>query len=809
MRARSGPDDENADRLGSDYLDDVAGAVVDARGLVRVWSEEAAAFLGWTARQVCGHPVRDLLAEPDRVVDCLRPGVHGQAKAGQALLRHASGHSVEVAYRQLPLLETDERLLIAAPAAKVSEAGLAASLLTALLAQDQIGFIVHDLDLLITRSNLTEPPSGPVYPPGVRLSQVMSAPDAVAGEQALRRIMATGVPTVSHEHRIRLSGTPHREFSFNVSAVRLADHHDRTTGVATFLTDATDHWLADRRLALRHRAAQQIGSSLDVRDTTRHLTSVLVPEFADLAWVDLAESVLLGDEPPEPQGGGDLNLRRTSARSADGNWPQNMIQDGQAVPPPPDLAFVRNFQRGEAIVLDRQGVEASLNHEARSCRLWVPEDGHSFAAAPLYARGCLLGFVAVWRAHHSIPFGTYDGDLLAEIAAHAALSVDNARRFTREHRTATQVQRRLLPRAATRSTSLETVGRYQPAGGGAEIGGDWFDAITLPSLRTGLVVGDVTGHGLHATAMMGRLRTAVQTLADLELTPDELLARLDDLVARLRAEADPERMDAVGGTCLYAVYDPIAGLCTLAAAGHPPPALVMPDGTATLLPIRPGPPLGVHGLPFETTTIDLPPGSVLAMYTDGLLEALNRDLDVATGQFLERVSALCAQDRPLEEVGRELFAGMADAPPRDDIALMLARTLPLSSDATVCWTFPADPAAVAQARDATTRQLNRWGLDDMAFTTEVIISELVTNSIRYAGGPVDLRLIRDTSLICEVTDPGNSQPRLRRAATTDEGGRGLFLVAQLSSRWGSRYLDVGKTVWAEQVLPESGDAAPI
>ncbi|WP_250283644.1 MULTISPECIES: SpoIIE family protein phosphatase [unclassified Frankia] len=422
--------------------------------------------------------------------------------------------------------------------------------------------------------------------------------------------------------------------------------------------------------------------------------------------------------------------------------------------------------------------------------------------APLYARGLLLGLVTVWRTGSAPVFDREDRKLLLEIASRAALGVDNARRYTRERRAAVALQRGLLPRAGTDTLAAQTAGVYLPAGRGCEVSGDWYDVIPLSSLRVAFVVGDVIGHGLSATATMGRLRTAVQTLADLDLDPDELLTHLDDLVQRLAHEADPSRGDPVGATCAYAVYNPITGCCAIASAGHPPPAVVTPDGTVDFIDVSPGPPLGVGGMPFEITEIDLKPGSVLALYTDGLLNRRNRDVTQGMEWLHDRMAAACDTDRPLEDIGHALLGDTSSTPPTDDIVVLLARTRTLAAEATVDWEFPADPAVVAQARNLTTRQLATWNLDDLAFTTELVVSELVTNAIRYAHGPIKVRLIRGDRLVCEVSDASNTQPRLRRAHTTDEGGRGLFLVAQLTRRWGSRYGRLGKTIWTEQPTHE-------
>jgi serine phosphatase RsbU (regulator of sigma subunit)/anti-sigma regulatory factor (Ser/Thr protein kinase) len=663
--------------------------------------------------------------------------------------------------------------------------------------------VIQDLDLTIVRSNVTsELFNGPPLPVGARLGQVLPVPTAEMAEAALREVIETGVPMLRHEQRIWSFLDAARPRSFSVSSLRLDDARGRAMGVATFLTDATEDWQAGRRQELRHRASLTIGRALDVVQTAQDLADILVPAFGDLAWVDLAEAVLRGDEPPKSSGGGNLHLCRAANAAATGSWPAALIQAGEAIPSLPNTPLVRDLQQGKVVIIDRQTL-ADPRSDPNLLVKTIPPHGHSFALAPLHARGLLLGIVAAWRTEQPAPFSPEDADLLADIASHAAVSVDNARRYTRERLTAVTLQQRLLPRSGTVTTTVETMGSYLPAGEGAEIGGDWFDVIPLPSLRVALIVGDVTGHGLHASATMGRLRTAVQTLADLELPPDELLTHLDGLVMRLAADAEPQERDSVGATCLVAFHDPIAGQCTLATAGHPQPILVGSDGSADLVPLSPGPPLGVGGHPFEATTIELAPGSVLALYTNGLLERYGQDLDTAARHLADRLTALHCPERSLEDVSHALLARAADPPPRDDIALLLARIHALKPGATAQWVFPADPAAVADARNAAARQLAAWGLEEAAFTTELIVSELVTNAIRYAGGPIGLRLIHDVALTCEVSDPSNTQPRLRRAHSTDEGGRGLFLVAQLSNRWGSRYGYSGKTVWAEQALPDN------
>ncbi|MGI5404951.1 SpoIIE family protein phosphatase [Streptomyces sp. CA-135486] len=379
-------------------------------------------------------------------------------------------------------------------------------------------------------------------------------------------------------------------------------------------------------------------------------------------------------------------------------------------------------------------------------------------------------------------------------------------RYPREHTTTMTLQRSLLPHTLPDQAALEIASRYLPAGTQAGVGGDWFDVIPLSGARVALVVGDVVGHGIRASATMGRLRTAVRTLADVDLPPDELLTHLDDLVIHLSAdeagtEGAAETAGGIGTTCLYAVYDPVSRHCTLARAGHPPPAVVTPDGTVHFLDVPAGPPLGLGGLPFETYETELPEGSLLALYTDGLLQARDHDIDDA----LDTMFATLARPAPtLDTLCDTILATMLTHHPDDDIALLIARTRALHTDKVATWNLDSNPAIVAQARKNATDQLTTWNLDHAAFTTELTVSELVTNAIRYGHPPIQLRLIHtNTTLICEVFDSSNTAPHMRRARTFDEGGRGLLLVAQLAHRWGTRHAPIGKTVWTEQTLTES------
>lgn len=350
------------------------------------------------------------------------------------------------------------------------------------------------------------------------------------------------------------------------------------------------------------------------------------------------------------------------------------------------------------------------------------------------------------------------------------------------------------------------------------MGGDWFDVIALPGARVALVVGDVVGHGVHAAATMGRLRTAVHNFSTLDLPPDELLGHLDELINRIDQdetgdggaddeEGGPDGMGEpagiTGATCLYAVYDPVSGRCVIASAGHPGPALVSCDGEVEFPEMPTGLPLGVGGMPFEATELQLPEGSRLVLFTDGLVEDRHRDFDAGLDLLADTLSRT---GRSPEQACADVLAAMLYPVQSDDIALLIADTRLLERERIAEWDVPGDPSAVSRVRGAGAAQLRAWGLEDISFTTELILSELITNAIRYGSAPVRVRLLRDRSLICEVSDGSSTAPHLRYAATTDEGGRGLFLVAQFAERWGTRYTERGKVIWAE--LPLIGGGEP-
>ncbi|WP_432128620.1 SpoIIE family protein phosphatase [Streptomyces sp. bgisy082] len=808
----SGPVNAEGTRAGEEGLPPEpfpATAWVDRTGTVQLWSAEAEALLGHPAEEVCGTPAVELLTTPgDREAALAgrdRPGA-GRSWDGVLALRHRDGHEVRVALRVRPLTGREGRAgwsVSAGDARRIEREETDRAMMRALFEQYPAPIALLDGE---SRYRLLNGAAERVLArPGDRLigrnaGADTSRVDSGTIGRVLRQVRETGESVLGLPVRGSPSSDPDGDRMWSLSTFRLTDPADRLLGMCQAYVDITDGYRAERRLELLTRAGAGIGATLDVARTAQELADVLVPALGDVAWVALSEAVLDGDEPPKMSGPGQWNLRRIGVAPPGEGWPTGLPAAGVLPPALPNHPLLRRIGQGETVLLpDRDSVIAAAEGYSEFAHLFVPEHGHSAIAAPLFARGLVLGTVVVWRTRRPVPFGQEDADLLTEIASRAALGVDNARRYTREHRAAVALQQRLLPAATTDTPAAETVGFYVPAGGGAEIGGDWYDVIALPSFRVALVAGDVTGHGLPATATMGRLRTAVDTLADLELDPDELLTHLDDLVQQLQGEA-PHQGDTVGASCLYAVYDPVTRQCTLASAGHPPPVVIRPDGTVESVEVSPGPLLGVGGMPFEATTFDLEPGSVVAVYTKGVIYHDDHDPDAGLRRLTDRLARSAGPGRGLDGVGHELLRSLGDAPARDDMALLLARTRAVAPEDTATWEFPADVSVVSAARRAVAGQLAAWGLDELSFTTELVVSELVTNAVRYAGGPIGLRLIRGDVLVCEVNDPSNTQPRLRRARWSDEGGRGLFLIAQLTTRWGSRYTRSGKTIWTEQSL---------
>ncbi|WP_461017892.1 ATP-binding SpoIIE family protein phosphatase [Streptomyces daliensis] len=859
--------------------------VVDRHGRVAMCAGAVRELTGEPPEAVCGSALADLLtpaapagapASPEPPGDPAADRTGGArdggppedtarrlAPDGRAVLRRRDGEPLEVRVETRRMRTTEGAALLVelVPVPVADRRDENEALVRALFEQTRVGLAIHDMNLLTTRLNHTPQSTGPpteagvhVYPVGRGIEEILLPGDAAAVRERLRRVAETGEPLVDWVTTARRRNAPERERTLSFSAFRLEDRQERPMGVAVIFTDVTDQHVARARMELLHAAAERIGHSLDVTSVAGELVEVLVSHgFAGLAAVDLSSRVLLGEEPEGFQPGAPLRRVAVASAAGEGHWPSE-IHPLDATIRPRSLETDKLRQGAVVFQSDLADWREDLAGDPERSRLLLPSSATSFMAAPLTARGLVLGALVLWRTGDQPPFGGSDADLVEEIASRASLGLDNARRYTRERRTAETLQRSLLPPAVTDTSAARTAGIYRPAGMMEGIGGTWFDVIPLSSTRLAFVTGEVAGHGLGATAAMGRLRTAVQTLADLDLTPGELLSHLDDIVLRLADTETPfanpeeggaggaggaagteegppgppgppdpgesgpgesgeeDRMQSVGrqvagATCLYCVYDPVTGRCAVASAGHPPPVLARSGEEAGAVRLTPGPPLGAGALPFESVEFDVGPDGLLVFYNDPLLaggSGTTREERVA------RLGAVVAEAATRHSTptgaGQEILRRLLPEAPADDVSLLLARTRLLPDDTVAAWEFSVDPAEVARARVAVQERMAAWDLGHLADTTELIASELLTNAIRYGGAPVGLRLIRDETLICEVSDSSQTQPRLRRAQLSDEGGRGLFLVARLTHRWGSRYTDSGKTIWAEQSLdPQEAD----
>ncbi|MEU2735939.1 SpoIIE family protein phosphatase [Streptomyces sp. NPDC007095] len=797
---------------------DAAPLLLDARMKVTSWTADAERLLGYAPSEVLGRRAADLLLPEDaaRIPDLVARCREGNGWAGLLSALHRDGHAVRVMVRVVPIRESGgptRWVVLLADLAGGPGWDMSRSVLERMNARSPVGIAIVDTDLRYVWSNaaLEQFGGGPPHRRlGRRLADIQPGLDAEALEAQMRQVLESGRPVVGYEHVGHIRSAPHRETAHSLSFIRLEDDHGHPIGVYYTVVDVTDHYRARRRLALLDRAGEHIGRSLDVLHTAQELADVAVPGLADFVTVDLLESVLRGAEPvPGRLSDTDVvSLRRAGQQSVRAGVPETAIEVGEAAtyqttsPPVRALAEGRSWCEARLDPLARKWSTSAREGPAAS---FLDLGLHSAMIVPVRARGVTLGITTFFRREREDPFDEDDLSLAEEFVGRAALCLDNARRYTRERDAALVLQRNLLPHRFPEQNAVEVSACYRPADELTGLAGDWFDVIPLSGARVALVVGEVTGHGIDGAAAMGRLRAAVQTLADLDLSPEEVLAHLDDLVSRAAREegsgADTltSGMQAVGASCLYVVYDPVSGRCAMAGAGHPAPAVIAPDGTVTFADLPRGPALGVAGLPFESVEFTLEENSVLALHTDGLIATPRTGQDPDAGRERLR-GALASHRQPLDGVCRTIVDDLVPSRPYDDVALLMARTRRLGADQVATWDLSTDPAMVAEARKVATQQLSAWGLDELAFTTELVVSELVTNAIRYASGPIRLRLISERALICEVSDGAATAPHLRHPKTTDEGGRGLFLISQFTRRWGTRYTPEGKIIWAEQSL---------
>ncbi|MFD3778292.1 SpoIIE family protein phosphatase [Streptomyces sp. NPDC058612] len=663
----------------------VAAIVLDSQGRIALWSPQAEQLFGWSAQEALGRPAAQLLAAPehlDLVLELFARVMGGAGDwAGAFPVRHKAGGSHLVEFRNMRLLDEHGdfyALGIATDRARLRHLERDLALSARLVAQSPIGLAVLDTDLRYVLVNpmlerINGLPASQHIGRSVR-EALSFLDDAGAVEAAMRQVLATGTPLVEQFTAGHTHEDQHHEHAWSVSYYRLEDAGGRVLGLATSIVDVTQSHLAAKEIARsRRRLAQiadatvRIGTTLDLDQTARELADVVVPDLADIAAVDILDSVLDGRPSLKSSDQEPAVFRALAVAAA---YPSEAVR---AADPPGDIARYEADRLVTRSVTTGHPVLVAHVHARDISRIARDDDAaamlaraglRSYLAVPLIARGEVLGALDLKRTRNPLPFDDDDIVLAGELAARAAVCIDNARWYRNAHHTALALQRHLLPHHPPDTAGLEVAYRYQPAAATSEIGGDWFDAIPQVGGTTALVVGDVMGSGINAAASMGQLRTATRTLAELGLDPTQVLRQLDRTTAALEETI---------ATCVYAVYDPHRAECRISVAGHLPPVFLRPGETPRLLELPTGAPLGVGGIPFEATTVSMRPQDQLVLYTDGLVETRDQPIDERLALLLD---LLTDADRPLEETCDRLLESLRRPDDHDDVALVIARAKP-------------------------------------------------------------------------------------------------------------------------------------
>ncbi|MGW3647363.1 SpoIIE family protein phosphatase [Streptomyces sp. NPDC000878] len=787
----------------------LAVVVVDREGLVSHWSRGARRLFGASKEEALGQPAVDLLpvsgALPDDGDEDTTPyGAHladdglgpdlessldgrlSYPASGRARLTVPGRDRVDVLWWAYPLVGPGhERLLV-----------LAAD--TDVLRQDDDVAVERIAPGFALHTNF----------PGAdelarRLPEIL--PSMSVGESAriVAQILELGYPVLEFSQNDLVPVTP--DWGVPRRAERKARRERAARAAQTgeplpedLQDDVEDlEYAAVReRLEFLNDVSGRIGTSLDLSRTIIEVSKAVVPRFTDVAGTYLREQVVAGEGFPDGVPDTTTMWHRVALEHTDepGRW-DDVVPVGEAMPFPAHTPFFQCMTSGQPVLVPRiseqMGHMIASQFEKRDIRPLIT--GRSMLVVPLKARNVVLGFMILLRHPERVEFNDMDRVTGAELAARAGLVLDNARMYTYQESVAETLQDSMLPHIPPRMAGCDIATRYLPGTLLGRVGGDWFDSVKLPGARTALVVGDVMGHGLNSAAMMGQLRTAVQTMAALDLPPAQLLRNLDDLAQRLG--------ETYLATCLYAVYDPIASELHIANAGHIPPVLVRAeDGRSELLDLPTGAPIGVGGVPFEAVRVRVEPGDRLVMCTDGLVEVRGEDIGVGLATLCESAAHPAASmDDACDTIIRALNTAGGR---KDDVALLLARLNGIEPDDVAEWRLALDPAEAGRARAVVREQLYDWGLDKLVDSASLLVSELVTNAVRHSHGrPLELRLVRGETLLCEVDDDDHSLPTLLSAEPTDESGRGLRVVSTLAREWGTSRTGAGKTVWFELTLP--------
>ncbi|MFE9559648.1 SpoIIE family protein phosphatase [Streptomyces sp. NPDC006487] len=659
----------------------VALVATSATGTIVRWNQVAQELLGYAPPQMVGRNLADLLHPgSDRSLgrSLWEAAAAGRGVMGTVTAWHRDGHPLELEIWASPVSDRGHGvatvLVFAADAHAARRIRGSSAVWEGLFARSPVGIAILDSQLRFLQVNAALeamnglPESAHV---GRRLAQILPEVNAREMEEAMLQVLETGRPVLDRRRVGRTPAEPDHDRVWSCSYVRVEDPAGMPIGVIASLVDITeqqrDHVEAEaarHRLAMLSEASIRVGSSLDLERTAQELADLAVPRLADAVTVDVLDALARGDEPGMGLTGG-VALRRLGKAPLSGSKVTDILAPlGRTLVFPVAAPYTQALAARQPFLtarLDEQAVAPAARQSAKPAEL-VAVGVHSLVMAPLVARETVLGVATFYRTRPIGPFGSEDVTLAGELAARAALSIDNARLYHREHDTAVILQRSMLPQHITPPPGIAVSHRYLPASDVNEIGGDWYDVLALADGKAALLIGDVMGHGIAAAAVMGRLSASVRALARLDLSPVRLLHQLEAVLGDL---AEP-----MLATFLYVVCDPVTGHCTVTRAGHPPPALVLPDGTVRLLDTPPGVPLGVGGIAFTPTEIDVPPGSLLVLYTDGLIEARGRDLDE---RLAELTQLLADPQRQLDHLCDSLITHLVPAAADDDVALLVAR----------------------------------------------------------------------------------------------------------------------------------------